>query len=211
MTDATILTVPGDLDAAIARQWDRLGLAGTWLTGVERLQVACIARSGRANDDAGTEGDAALDEPSALVASLVGSHASTVTGQTVDHLESLGLRRQRYVEIVGVVSRVLAVDTFERGIGRPLRKLPRPVDGTPSRHTVAGAKRRAGWVPTVGAISPPTALSAVSDEAVAQAELHRALYLSYEDMADLTAVRELTRAQMELVAARVSYLNDCRY
>jgi AhpD family alkylhydroperoxidase len=28
-------------------------------------------------------------------------------------------------------------------------------------------------------------------------------------MADLAAVRGLSRAQMELVAARVSYLNDC--
>jgi AhpD family alkylhydroperoxidase len=30
-------------------------------------------------------------------------------------------------------------------------------------------------------------------------------------MADLATVRRLTRAQMELVAARVSCLNDCMY
>ncbi len=35
--------------------------------------------------------------------------------------------------------------------------------------------------------------------------------LSYPDMADLNAERGLTRAQMELVAARVSYLNDCLF
>ena len=64
-------------------------------------------------------------------------------------------------------------------------------------------------MPTVGVISPPTALQAVPTEAAVQEELHGALYLSYADMADLAAVRGLSRAQMELVAARVSYLNDC--
>lgn len=66
-----------------------------------------------------------------------------------------------------------------------------------------------GWVPTVGAIGPPSALSAVPAEAAAQEALHGVLYLSYADMADQRAERGLTRAQMELVAARVSWLNDC--
>ncbi len=66
-------------------------------------------------------------------------------------------------------------------------------------------------MPTVGAIGPVTALDAVPPEATAQAALHGALYLSYAEMADLAVVRGLTRAQLELVAARVSYLNDCFY
>ncbi len=54
-------------------------------------------------------------------------------------------------------------------------------------------------------------ISAVPAEAAAQETLHGALYLSYPDMADLHAERGLTRAQMEFVAARVSYLNDCLF
>jgi hypothetical protein len=64
-------------------------------------------------------------------------------------------------------------------------------------------------VSTVGAIGPPTALSSVRREAADQEALHEVLYLSYSGMGDLDADRGLHRTQMELVAARVSLLNDC--
>ena len=42
-------------------------------------------------------------------------------------------------------------------------------------------------------------------------ELHGVLYLSLDEMADPTIEKTLTRAQMELIAARTSLLNDCFY
>jgi alkylhydroperoxidase family enzyme len=189
------------IDVVIDRQWSTLGAPGLWMTGEERTEIVRIARSRQAPVDA--------DDPAAAAASLAAHRAATITADTVDELESRGVRREHYVEIVGVVSRVAAIETFDRGIGRPARPAPPPLPGVPSRHVVAAAKRRAGWVPTVDAISPPTALQAVPPEAAAQEALHGALYLSYPGMADLAAVRGLSRAQMELVAARVSYLNDC--
>ena len=202
MTDSP-LTVPDAIDAVIDAHWAGLGTPGTWMTADERNAVARVAR--------GSGAEVHGDEPAARAAVLVAHHASTLSADTVDELESRGLRREQYVEIVGVVSRVAAIDTFERGIGRPERSLPVATPGAPSRDLVVAARRRAGWVPTVGAIGPVTALDAVPAEATAQAALHGALYLSYAEMADLAVVRGLTRAQMELVAARVSYLNDCLY
>ena len=197
------LTVPDAIDAVIDAQWSGLGTPGSWMTGDERTAIVRVTRSSSAEVHG--------DEPVARAAALVAHHASTLTADTVDELESRGLRREQYVEIVGVVSRVAAIDTFERGIGRPERSLPVSAPGAPSRDLVATARRRAGWVPTVGAIGPVTALDAVPPEATAQSALHGALYLSYAEMADLAVVRGLTRAQLELVAARVSYLNDCFY
>lgn len=191
------------IDAVIDEQWQRLGEAGIWMTGDERIGLIRIARDPAADVD--------VDLPTRTVASAVAHSAASITARTVDDAESGGLRREQYVEIVGVISRVAAIDTFERGIGRPVRDLPTPRPGEPSRSVVAAARRRAGWVPTVGAIGPPTALNAVPTEAGAQESLHGALYLSYPDMADLHAERGLTRAQMELVAARVSFLNDCLF
>lgn len=127
----------------------------------------------------------------------------------VDAIETAGIDRSTYVEIVGIVSRVAAIDTFDRGIGRSARPLPNAIEGYPSRETVTDARRRAGWVSTVGAIRPPTALTSVRREAADQEALHEVLYLSYGGMADLDVDRGLHRTQMELVAARVSLLNDC--
>ncbi len=71
-------------------------------------------------------------------------------------------------------------------------------------------KKRAAWVPMApGSIA--YALSLVPHEMAAQEELHGPLYLTYEGMADLEYVNGLTRAQMELVAARVSVINECFY
>jgi alkylhydroperoxidase family enzyme len=189
------------IDTVIDDQWSGLGSAGSWLTGAERVDVIRVAR----DRTAGVE----LDPATRTAAVAVAHEAAAITARTVDDLEADGLTRERYVEVVGVVSRVAAIDTYERGVGRAPRELPRPRPGEPSRAVVTTARRRAGWVPTVGAIGPPSALTAVPAEAVAQEELHGVLYLSYADMADLRAERGLTRAQMELVAARVSWLNDC--
>jgi hypothetical protein len=191
------------IDDVVDDQWSRLGEPGTWLTGAERVDLIRIARDRDAAAD--------VDAPTREAAVAVAHDAASITAASVDDLESGGLARERYAEIVGVVSRVVAIDTYERGLGRPPRAAPTTRPGEPSQSVVATARRRAGWVPTVGAIGPPSALSAVAAEAAAQETLHGVLYLSYADMADLRAKRGLTRAQMELVAARVSYLNDCLF
>lgn len=190
------------IDGAVDEQWRTLCEAGTWLDGSRRRAVVHAAR-----EPAG----ATPAQPRSIedVARLVARHASTITADSVDAIEAAGIDRTTYVEIVGIVSRVAAIDTFDRGIGRPPRALPDTIGGTPSREPVADARRRAGWVPTVGAIGPPTALTAVRREAGDQEALHGVLYLSYGGMADLDADRGLHRTQMELVAARVSLLNDC--
>lgn len=191
------------IDAVIDDQWSRLGDPGTWLTGAERTDLIRIARDGG--------GAVSLDGATKKAAHAVAHDAASIAAVFVDDLESSGLARERYVEIVGVVSRIVAIDTYERGLGRAPRDVPTDRPDEPSRSVVTTARRRAGWVPTVGAIGPPSALSAVAAEAAAQEALHGALYLSYADMVDLHAERGLTRAQMELVAARVSYLNDCLF
>lgn len=194
---------PTEIDDVIDDQWRRFGEPGTWLTGDERVAVVRAARSAPPLD----EDDAPVTITE--VAGLVSHRAATIGSDTVDLIEAAGIDRSTYVEIVGLVSRATAIDTFERGIGRRPRELPEPADGEPSRESAPEARRRAGWVSTVGAIGPPTALTSVPREAADQEALHGALYLSYSGMSDLDVDRGLHRTQMELVAARVSLLNDC--
>lgn len=201
--ESALLDVPSEIEGVIDLQWRGFGEPGTWLTGEERIAVVGAARSDPPVDVATTP------ETIEDVARRVAHGAATLTSDVVDSIESAGTSREAYVEVVGVVSRLTAIDTFERGIGREPRVLPTLTVGEPSRETAPDARRRAGWVPTVGAIGPPTALTAVRREATDQELLHGALYLSYSEMGDLDADRGLHRTQMELIAARVSLLNDC--
>lgn len=205
MDNSDHLATPGTdaIEAVIDEQWSAIGAAGTWMTGEERIDLVRISR--------GDIVSAGLDEATTEAGGLVAHRAASITGDIVDGLEARGLSRERYVEVVGVVSRTVAIDTYDRGLARSPRALPAPRAGAPSGLRADGARRRAGWVPTVGAIGPPTALDAVPSEATAQEVLHSVLYLAYGEMADLHVERGLTRPQMELVAGRVSYLNHCRF
>ena len=198
------LAAPPAVDRFLDREWERLAAAGTWWTGAERVAIAATARAARD----GLDRPDGLPEPAAEPAARLSGEAHRVTGDWLDELGHRGLDRLAYVEVLGVVSRIRAVDTALFGLGQPERPLPVPAPGAPTREST-GAEIDGGLVPTVGRAGPPNALSAVPDEHEALHDLHGAMYLSLEDMRDLHVERGLGRAQMELVAARTSLLNDC--
>ncbi len=143
-----------------------------------------------------------------------------------------GLSEPAYVEAVAVVVTAVAVDTFHCGMGMPLPELPPAQPGEPSRDLPGVARKRFSWVPTV----PPReagedlrhawwpdgdegyvprihqALSLVVDEVIAFRALAEALYLPAGALMDFGAgPRAISRPQMELLAARISALNECFY
>ena len=142
-----------------------------------------------------------------------------------------GLSETEYVEIVGVVSIATALDTLARALGIPHRTLPRPVAGAPSRRRPANARRGLAWVATLepedaaGADPNPygdktpdlvanihRGMSVVPAEVAAFFELDDAIYLPQFALKDFaTEYRAIDHAQMELIAARVSLINRCRY
>ncbi len=117
----------------------------------------------------------------------------------------------QYIEITGITGRLAAIDSVHDGVGATRQPLPDPEPGEPSRTEEPLARLGAAWVPMVGGASITQALSLVDSESVAQEDLHGPLYLSYEGMAMMDYVGGLNRAQMELVAARTSAINECFY
>lgn len=201
LTDAAV-PATDEVRDALAEEWGRLAAPGTWMSGAERVAAARAARTGIA-DVAGV--DAAVAE----VAVAVMREPGTITGAWIaDAIDRVG-RVERYVEAVGVVARLSAVDTCVLGVGAATEPLPEPVAGEPSRQPNPAARRRRAAVPTDGVDSLPRMLSAVPAEAQAQMRLHGALYLTEEETGDHALGTELTRPQMELVASRVSHLNHC--
>ena len=138
-----------------------------------------------------------------------------------------GTTDTEYVEVVGVVCTMVSIDTFARAIGLPRLDLPAPEPGAPPRHRPTGVKPSRAWVPWIapedvteaeadlydhGSFNIRRALTAVPDEQRGFFDLVNAQYLSSTEIWDFTNEnRAITRAQIELLAGRVSALNQCVY
>ena len=154
---------------------------------------------------------------------------SRITQRYVDDNAAAGLSKPAYVELIGVVVAVLSIDEFHRALGLDPEPLPVPQPGDVSRYQPAMLREDIGFVPTVppeGAIGNETdiwapmraanvvrALSLVPDALRDWRSLASAQYLSLAGMRNFVKdeARSLSRMQMELVAARVSAVNECFY
>lgn len=232
--------VPDTMRAAHLRAWQRLGAPGTWWTGAERVAIAEQARAARdcglclerrAALSAGAvagEHAAASGLPAAAVeaAHRIASDPGRLTRAWYERTLAGGLSDAQYVELVGVVVTLVNLDALHRALGVALEPLPAPLPGDPSRVRPAVVASGA-WVPWLSLDSGPgrdlyegrprvpnvaRALSLVPDEVRQLRELSEAHYLPIDDVIDPRArMAALTRAQMELVAGRVSALNECFY
>ncbi len=162
--------------------------------------------------------------------------AGRLTRNWFDGIIASGTPDTEYVEIVGVVATVVTIDTFCRAIGVPPHPLPRPVPGEPHRRRPRTAHQRGeAWLPMIhpkdlegdldteeervlakywgGVLANiRRALSLVPEEAYAWFQLVETQYLPGKWMRDFeNEYRAITHAQIELIAGRVSVLNQCFY
>jgi len=191
----------------------------------------CAARRTALSPSAGGAHEAGERLPAAAVeaAHRIATDAKRLSRAWVEQLATSGVSDGHYVELLGVVAAVLSIDDFHRGLGLALEPLPEPASGAPSGERPAGVKGGAAWVPMLplraarrvapdlyrGMPMAPNVIAAMSLVPDAVRDLKRlsaAHYLKDADVVDPRARGEvLTRAQMELVAARVSALNECFY
>jgi hypothetical protein len=140
-----------------------------------------------------------------------------------------GLGEEQYVETVSIVAHVVAIDTMARGLGYDPLPLPQPQSGRPSRYRPAGAKPGGAWIPWIepadltereAGIYPSgrpaanimKAMSLVPDEVSSFFDLVYHQYQGPLEMRDFSReYRAISHAQIELLAARVSALNQCLY
>jgi hypothetical protein len=201
------MPVRPEIPELFAREWLRLAAPGSFWDGRQRVEIAGVARAARHGE---SESGESLPAVANSAATMLGSTPGRATRIWVESIVST-IGPAAYVELVGVVARTTAVDSFHRSLGTPEPRLPDPQGGEPTGEEDLAARSGAAWVPMVGGASIVQALSAVPSEAEAQEDMHGPLYLSYEQMQDLQFARGLTRPQMELVAARTSALNECFY
>ena len=152
-----------------------------------------------------------------------------ITQTYVDSNAANGLSKAAYVELVGIVVAVVCIDEFHRALGMPLEPLPEAMPGEPTKYQPAKLSEDIGFVPTVppdGAVGNESdlwatgfsanvvrALSLVPNALREWRALAAAQYIALEEMRDFfqSDSRSINRLQMELVAGRVSAVNECFY
>ena len=233
--------VRAEIAEAHRAAWERLAAPGNWWTGAERVALAsevrqaehcaccCESRESRTPAAAALRHDSVTDLPDAaidVVHRVVTDPGGLNRGWYQQKLDE-GLSDAQYVEIIGVVVTLVSIDTVCRGLGEPLHPLPRPVSGEPSGYRPAQARLEEAWVPMIpggGAVGREAdlwrlrrtgnvirAMSLVPDAVRQLMELSDVHYLPPDRIVDLRAGRAIDRAQIELVAGRVSALNECFY
>ena len=232
-----------DFAEAHSRFWQRLARPGAWWTGAERIAIAREARAApecglcraakAALSPAGVNGEHArvsgLPEAALEAVHRIVTDAARLTRSWYRKRLDSGLTDGHYVEIVGVVVALVSVDSFCRAMGLPLRPLPEPVAGEPSRYRPARLATDEGWVPMVipdNAGTPEVdlwpsgrtgnvirAMSLVPDAVRTLNDLSAVHYLPNRNVREAWVDRggALSRSQMELLAGRVSALNQCYY
>lgn len=240
--DTAPFPVRTDLREAHERAWQRLARPGRWWTGAERIAIAREVRhapecaycreAGQALSPFAVAGshDSVADLPAPALDAVhrIRNQANRLHEGWYQGLIADGLLEGQYVELVGVLATVIAVDEFRRALGLPVAPLPKPEPGQASQVRPIGAKQDLAWVSTLApedvgpddpdlyaglsAVNIHRALSLVPEEVIGFFDLDTVQYLPDAVLRDFgREYRSLTHAQIELLAARLSALNQCVY
>lgn len=184
--------------------------------------------------DCETQNQALLPAQAIDAVHRISNDAARLTSTWLEGLIAPSFGYGHYVELVGVLVAARSIDAFHEALGLELEALPEPEGGTPSGYLPQEADYAGAWVPVLNgeALAPqdadiyadlpphfvpvPNVLSAMSLVPDAVRMLFRLSAAQYIDMRTFTLFAELpgrvlSRSQVELVAARVSALNDCFY
>ncbi len=225
--------VRADLEETHRRVWESLALPGNWWTAAERIEIAREARRARAATGVagGTVDNSETELPDGAreVARRVGADPVSLDCDWYDSIVPEQLSDAQYVEAVGVIARSMSVDVFCRGLGVELHEYPAAQSGDPSRKRPKTARVDEAWVPMIpnapegGEEAQTTfggqnanvirALSLVPAEVRGVYEAGITHYIQDKRVMDTKhdPGRAISRAQIELIAGRISAINECFY
>lgn len=194
--------VPEDMRGTFESYWDHLASPGATLTGAERIAVARSSRG---------EGAGAAHPALIELAEHLGTDPGTVFEPEVRAAADV-VGDPRTVETIAVVSLLSCIDGVHDALGVERETLPEAKSGAPTDKVAEGYKRRRTHVPMPqGAI--PVAMDLIPAEGAERIALSAPTYMPDDEMGqpDWRKPGGLNRSQMEVIAARTSWHNDCFY
>lgn len=202
------------------RAWDAIARPGSHWTGAERVAIARRAREARQRradppwlrrdlPEAGGE----LSEAAVRAARTIAVDARTIDAPRAKEMIA-ALGDAAYVELAAIVVSVCAIDTYAEALGVALEPLPAPRPGEPDGARAPGTVAGIAHVPMIDPFPGPNvarALSLVPAAAQMFFDLVMAMYAGPGGFYELVWDGPLARPQAELLAARVSAVNECFY
>ena len=205
--------------------------AGTWFTGEQRLAI--LAESRQAHmcslcdrrkmalspySEKG-EHDSRGDLPDNIVEVIhrLITDSGRLTQSWFTSMLETGLSGEEYVEIVGVVSTSIILDSFALALGAEQLEPGDAVAGEPDKTTNDDVFDGGAWVPMLNLTQEmtdtglPTAPNILRAMGLVPSAIQHffGVMRSHYALADLDFA--INRSQTELIAARVSSLNQCFY
>ena len=194
---------------------------GAWWSGADRLAIVRAARSAptcalcaRRDKPTATDNDGEHDNEGELppiaveAVHAIRNDSGRLTRRWFDDVIDMGLLPEAYVELVAVAASSVIVDTFAQGMGLDMPGLPEPVSGAPTLERSDDVEDAGAWLPLAreGRANILRSLGLVpSALKLFFGAFGRAYYMEPDSRF------ALNRAQVELVAARVSAVNECFY
>ena len=199
--------------------WRWLAAPGSWWTGAEHLEMARLVRAARAvrNEPPWLRKSALEDAGPLPAAAREVVQRVAIDAHQLDQKWSEAMIAKlgdaAYVEAAAVAAITTAVDAFAETIGAKLEMLPEPLPGEPDRKRAEGVGDDGAWVAMTTPFQGPNVARALSLVPGAQMTFFGLVGSMYamSDFQTLVWDRPLTRPQVELVAARVSAVNECFY
>ncbi len=227
----TDLPLREPLMAAHQAAWQAIANPGAFWTGSERLAIVAASRNAAGcrlcarrkaalspgaelgeHDHAGH-----LDAAAVEVIHRVRSDPARLTRRWFDEVMRAGLTPEAYLELIGVMNTALIIDGFAFGLGLDPTPLPRPADGAPSGEVSDAVVDVGAWVPVadVEVRDNPAGLPSAPMIGRAMGRVPSAVRLfisvvrAHYQLHDYDVA--LSRPQIELLAAKVSAVNQCFY
>ena len=217
-----VLPVDRSTRAAHNNALNTIAAPGAWWSGSDRLAIVREARAAsecslcqrRAWSLSATavsgEHDSGNDLPPAAIEAIHGirNHSGHLTRRWFDHVIAMGMRSETYVELVAVVASAVVVDTYAKGVGLDLPDLPETRTGSPTSERSTDVVDAGAWVPIArqGSANILRSLALVPSAL----DLFFGAFGTSYYMTPKTRFA-LARPQVELIAARVSAVNECFY
>ena len=207
-----------DIVHAHRQTWKAIASAGSFWSDVDRLEIAKQARAARSQRSDlpfnRSYPDSRLNRDTLETVRKVAADAGKIDRLWAKkQIASIG--DGPYAELVAIVASVSAVDAFSEALGRPREMLPKATGGSCSGVKSDNATDIGGYLPMVDPWDGPNVSRALSLVPAANALFMQNVSSMYVGRGggfnDMVWDGPLSRPQAELLAARVSSVNECFY